>query len=90
MKQPAIDEFVSQFMKLLPEDLRHLKADLDKNVRAALGAAFARMDLVTREEFDVQSALLGRTRELLERLELKVRELEREQQNRTQEHPNES
>lgn len=79
MQQSTIDEFVSQFMKLLPEDLRHLKADMDKNVRAALAAAFARMDLVTREEFDVQTALLARTRELLDRLERKVDELEQAQ-----------
>lgn len=48
----------------------------EKNLRAALEALFARADLVTREEFDVQQAVLARTREKLERLEKIVAELE--------------
>ena len=52
-------------------------ADLEKNMRAMLAALFSRLDLVTREEFDVQSALLARTRTLLEEMERKVSELER-------------
>jgi BMFP domain-containing protein YqiC len=51
--------------------------DIEKNLRAVLQAAFARLDLVTREEFDVQQAVLLRTREKLEALEAKVTELER-------------
>jgi BMFP domain-containing protein YqiC len=51
--------------------------DLEKNARALLTGFFARLDLVTREEFDVQSAVLGRTREKLEQLEAKVVELEK-------------
>jgi len=53
------------------------KKELEKNVKAALNATFARMDLVTREEFDVQTALLGKTRELLQSLEVKVNDLEK-------------
>lgn len=48
----------------------------EKNLRAALEALFARTDLVTREEFEVQQAVLARTREKLERLEKIVAELE--------------
>jgi BMFP domain-containing protein YqiC len=51
-------------------------ADLEKNVRAMLAGAFARLDLVTREEFDVQRQVLARTREKLEQLEAKLTELE--------------
>ena len=69
-------EFIQQVFKLLPEDLRVARADLEKHLRAAASAAFARMDLVTREEFDVQSALLSRTRALLHEMEAKVAELE--------------
>lgn len=47
-----------------------------KNLRAALEAALARLDLVTREEFEVQQAVLARTRALLEKLEKQVAELE--------------
>ena len=50
--------------------------DIEKNLRAMLAAAFARFDLVTREEFDVQSAVLARTREKLIELEAKLAELE--------------
>src|SRR3954469_2083928 len=52
-------------------------ADLEKNLRALLASFFARLDLVTREEFDVQRQVLLRTREKLERLEAQVAELER-------------
>jgi BMFP domain-containing protein YqiC len=51
-------------------------ADLEKNVRAMLAGAFTRLDLVTREEFDVQRQVLARTREKLEQLEAKLAELE--------------
>jgi BMFP domain-containing protein YqiC len=51
-------------------------ADLEKNLRALLASAFARLDLVTREEFDVQREVLARTRAKLEALEAKLAELE--------------
>lgn len=52
-------------------------ADLEKNVRAMLTSLFARLDLVTREEFDVQRQVLLRTREQLTRLEAQLATLER-------------
>ena len=52
-------------------------ADLEKNLRALLGSFFARLDLVSRDEFDVQRQVLLRTREKLARLEAQVAELER-------------
>jgi ubiquinone biosynthesis accessory factor UbiK len=55
-------------------------ADLDKNVRTLLTGFFNRLDLVTREEYDVQREVLLRTREKLSQLEAKVAELERRQQ----------
>ena len=54
-------------------------ADLEKNLRALLASMFARLDLVTREEFDVQRQVLLRTREKLARLEAQVAQLERTQ-----------
>lgn len=69
-------DFIQQVFKLLPEDLRAARADFEKHLRAAMSGAFARMDLVTREEFDVQAALLARTRALLHEMEVKVTELE--------------
>ena len=50
--------------------------DLEKNMRALLAQGFAKLDLVTREEFDVQAQVLARTREKLSALEARVAELE--------------
>jgi ubiquinone biosynthesis accessory factor UbiK len=54
-------------------------ADIEKNVRAVLQGAFAKLDLVTREEFEVQAEVLARTRAKLEQLEAKLDALERAQ-----------
>jgi ubiquinone biosynthesis accessory factor UbiK len=51
-------------------------ADIEKNVKALLQGGLARLDLVTRDEFDTQTRVLARTREKLERLEARVAELE--------------
>jgi ubiquinone biosynthesis accessory factor UbiK len=51
-------------------------ADLQKNLKALLTQQFARMDLVTRDEFDTQAQVLARTREKLERLERRLAEME--------------
>ena len=66
-----ISERINAFLRNTPA------ADVQKNLKAALTQAFARMDLVTREEFDVQSQVLARTREKLTQLEARVTELER-------------
>jgi len=52
--------------------------DLDKNLRALMSGMFAKMDLVTREEFDIQKAVLSRTREKLSELETRLVELEKQ------------
>ena len=51
-------------------------SEIDKNMRALLGNAFAKLDLVTREEFDVQREVLARSREKLAALEARINELE--------------
>jgi len=55
-------------------------ADLEKNLRAMLTAMFSRLDLVTREEFDVQRQVLARTREKLSQLETRLAEFENKAQ----------
>lgn len=50
--------------------------DIERNARALLGGAFARLDLVTREDFDVQRELLARARERIAALEARIAELE--------------
>ena len=53
--------------------------DLEKNVKAMMSQGFAKLDLVTREEFDIQAQVLAKTREKLEALEKRVTELEAKQ-----------
>jgi ubiquinone biosynthesis accessory factor UbiK len=53
--------------------------DLEKNLRALLAGAFSRLNLATREEFDVQAKVLARTREKLAQLETRIAELEARQ-----------
>ncbi len=77
------DDFVQEIFKLIPEDLRRHRDDVRKNIQAALNARLSRMDLVTREEFDIQSELLSRTRAMLDELEKRIEELE-EKRNNTQ------
>ena len=74
-----LDELTRRVAQALPEGLGQLQTDVEKNVRAALSAALSRMDLVTRDEFDVQTGVLARTREKLTVLERRVRELEQGQ-----------
>jgi len=72
----SLDALVARIAEGLPAGFGQAHADLRNNLRAALSAALARMELVSREEFDVQSAVLARTREKLTALEAKVTELE--------------
>lgn len=69
-----LNDLAQKISNLLPADLAILKQDLEKNVRALLQGTFQKLDLVTREEFDVQTALLARTREKLEALEKRLQE----------------
>jgi len=71
-----LDELSERLSASMPASIRSLQEDLAKQFRANLEAGFAKLDLVTREEFDVQSAVLARTREKLSRLEQQVKALE--------------
>ena len=75
-KRPPIDELARQLAEAVPKNLRALGQDLERNFRSLLVAGFERMDLVTREEFDLQAAVLERTREKLEALEARIGALE--------------
>ena len=76
LKAENIDEFIQQIRALLPKDLRQTKDDLERNIKAAVKASLTRMDLVTREEYDIQRELLVKTRCLVDELEEKVKKLE--------------
>lgn len=79
-KRPPVDELIERVLAGLPTDIRQIKTDFEQHLRRALNSAFSRMDLVTREEFDVQAALLARTRERLEQMIQRLEELESERQ----------
>lgn len=64
-----IETLVNRFMKAMPQDMLQAKTDVEKHLKAGLSATFSKMDLVSREEFDIQSLLLQRTREKLEDLQ---------------------
>jgi BMFP domain-containing protein YqiC len=75
MKNDALDELSKRISSLFPGDVKNLQDDLQSNVRSLLQSTLTKMNLVTREEFDVQSAVLQRTREKLEELEKIVSQL---------------
>jgi hypothetical protein len=76
MEQLRIDEIAKRLLAKVPETARNIQADLEENFRAVLRASLSRLDLVSRDEFDVQSKVLERTRSRLEALEVRVQELE--------------
>ncbi len=73
-----LDELTRRLSELIPQGIKNVQTDIEKNIRGVLQSAFAKMDLVTREEFDVQCAVLTRTRAKLEILEKHVTALEQQ------------
>ncbi len=71
-----IDDLARRLSGLVPPGLRESREELQENFKAVLQSGLAKLDLVTREEFDVQRAVLLRTREKLEALERTVQALE--------------
>jgi len=82
----AIDDLARRLSDLVPPEARAAHAELSETFRDALRAGLRRMDLVTREEFDVQRCVLLRTREKVEALEARVTELEAGSSQRTPPH----
>ncbi len=72
----TIDDLAKKLSDLVPEGLKNAGDDLGKQFKQALQSGLAKMDLVTREEFDAQTKVLERTREKLEALEKKVSAIE--------------
>ena len=79
VNEKLVDEISARIKEVIA---RTPVADVERNMRATLSSLFAHLDLVTREEFDVQSAVLARTREKLAVLELRLAELEKTAQSR--------
>jgi BMFP domain-containing protein YqiC len=71
-----IDDLARRLSAAVPEGLTAMRRDLHENFKAVLQSALARLDLVTRQEFDVQAGVLRRTREKLEALETRLAALD--------------
>lgn len=82
--QKLFDEISSKISEIIAASPAK---DVEKNVRAMMSATFTRLDLVTREEFEVQQEVLARTREQLDQALLRLEKLEAAAGNSGQEHP---
>jgi BMFP domain-containing protein YqiC len=71
-----LDNLAKRLSSLIPEPLQATQQDVESSLRSGLESGLRKMNLVTREEFDVQNAVLLRTREKLEALEKRISELE--------------
>ncbi|EFX91146.1 Uncharacterized protein conserved in bacteria [Actinobacillus ureae] len=74
-----LESLAQQLHNALPQPLKNVGNDLEERFRQILQAQLAKLDIVTREEFDVQSQVLLRTREKLNELEKRLEELEKHQ-----------
>jgi len=72
----TIDDIANRLADAVPSSFSNLKEDMEKNFHAILQSALGKLDLVTREEFEVQKAVLAKTRSKLEDLEKAVAEIE--------------
>ncbi len=78
MNNESIENLARKLADAVPGGLKSMRDDAEANFRSVLERGLAKLDLVTREEFDVQQAVLLRTREKLEALEARLQELEKE------------
>ena len=79
-KPTQIDELAKKLAGFMPSSVQNLQEDIESNIRGGLESGLHKMNLVSREEFDIQKAVLLRTREKLEALEKIVNSLETKQQ----------
>jgi BMFP domain-containing protein YqiC len=77
MTDDSVESLASKLAEAVPEGLRSVREDLESNFRAVLRSSLSKLDLVTREEFEVQEAVLAKTRDKLEALEARLKELEK-------------
>lgn len=77
MSTTPIEELAKKLAEAVPDGVRAIRSDLEDNFRSVLQTGLTKLDLVTREDFEVQEAVLQRTREKLEALEKRLQELEK-------------
>ena len=83
MDPKFLDDLAKKLADSVPGGLKDLQQDLEKNFHAILQNTFAKMNLVTREEFETQAALLARTRTKLDDLAKQVAALEQQKEEKT-------
>lgn len=76
MKNESIDRLARRLAESVPEGVRAVRDDLEQNFRSVLRGGLSKLDLVTREEFEVQEAVLARTRQQHDALEERLKALE--------------
>lgn len=76
MQIPEIDKLIKSVVENLPSKVGPFNDELQEYLRQALASSLKKMDIVTRHEFDIQSAVLQRTREKVEKMEELIKELE--------------
>ena len=76
MDKNSIESLVKKLADTVPQGLKSVREELEQNFRSVLQSGLGKLDLVTREEFEVQEAVLARTREKLDSLEAKLKDLE--------------
>ncbi len=76
LKPETVDDISRKLAELIPQDIKDMRREFHQNAKAVLTAGLRKMDLVTREEFDVQQAVLAKTRQKLKVLEAEIRALE--------------
>ena len=76
LNSTSLDELARRLADAVPESVRSFGRDLEGNFKAVLQAQLSKLDLVSRQEFDVQAALLARTQAMLTALEARLKELE--------------
>lgn len=82
-KTNLLKNLASQLSDALPSHVSTFKKDFEKTCNSILSKTFAKFDLVTREEFDVQTKVLGRTRKKMDELQKHIKELETILKNKT-------
>jgi ubiquinone biosynthesis accessory factor UbiK len=72
----GLDDLARRLADAVPESVRNFGRDLEGNFKAVLQAQLSKLDLVSRQDFDVQAAVLARTQEALSALETRIKDLE--------------
>ena len=76
MQFPDIDKLINSVISDLPEKMGNLSDEVQENLRQALASSLKKMDLVSRHEFDIQTAVLQRTRKKVDEMEKIIKQLE--------------